>query len=126
MVAYREPTSAEWAAEEARLLRIRGERVQTQEAAAKEEAKQRAEMIERHRSNPNAARVEFETGTPWLTEQQVAGMAADWRSRYADYDEELVKLMEARLVSALTADGYKVPPMPARDRLRELKARQLR
>jgi len=34
--------------------------------------------------------------------------------------------MEARLVAALTADGYAIPPMPAADRLRELKARQLR
>ena len=39
-----------------------GERVQAQEAAAEAEAKAHAEMIERHRSNPNAPRVEFETG----------------------------------------------------------------
>jgi hypothetical protein len=46
--------------------------------------------------------------------------------RSANFDEEIQKLMEARLAAALTADGYKVPPMPAADRLRDLKARQLR
>jgi hypothetical protein len=44
-MAHREPTMAEWAAEEARLFRIRGERVQAQEAAAKEEEKARAERV---------------------------------------------------------------------------------
>ena len=34
--------------------------------------------------------------------------------------------MEGRLVAALTGDGYTVPPGPAKDRLRELKARGLR
>ncbi|MGC1889035.1 MAG: hypothetical protein WA709_23585 [Stellaceae bacterium] len=126
MVAYREPTSTEWAAEEARLLRIRGERVLAQEAAAKAEDQQRGELIERHRADPNATRIEFETGTPRLTDQQVAEATAAYRAQYASCDEELAKLMEARLVAALCADGYKVPPMPAKDRLRELKARQLR
>ena len=126
MPAGREPTLAEWAAEEQRLMRIRGERVQAEEAAAGEEAKQRAEMIERHRADPNAPRVEFETGTPRLTEKQVAAAAAAYRANYASYDEELANLMEARLAAALTADGYKVPPRPPADRLRELKARQLR
>jgi hypothetical protein len=125
-MAHREPTIAELAAEEQRLLRIRGERVQAEEAAAREEAKQRAEMIERHRADPNAPRVEFETGTPRLTEKQVAAAAAAYRAQYANVDEELAKLMETRLAAALTADGYKVPQMPAKDRLRELKARQLR
>jgi hypothetical protein len=124
MPAGREPTRAEWAAEEQRLMRIRGERVQAEEAAAGEEAKQRAEMIERHRADPNAPRVEFETGTPRLTEKQVAAAAAAYRANYASYDEELANLMEARLAAALTADGYKVPPRPPADRLRELKARQ--
>ena len=126
MVAYREPTMAEWAAEEARLLRIRGERALAQEAAAKAEAQQRAEMIERHRADPNAPRVEFETGAPRLTAKQVADAAAAYRAQYANADEELAKLMEYRLAAALTADGYKVPPMPAKDRLKELKSRQLR
>jgi hypothetical protein len=124
-MAYSEPTMAEWSAEEARLLRIRGERVQAKEAAAKAETKQRAEMIERHRADPNAPRVEFETGTPRLTEKQVAAAAAAYRANYAGSDEELANLMEARLAAALTADGYKVPPRPPADRLRELKARQL-
>lgn len=122
----REPTLAEWAAEEQRLLRIRGERVQAEEAAANVAAKQRAEMIERHRANPNATRVEFETGPRRLTDQQVADAAAAYRAPYANCDEELAKLMESRLAAALTADGYKVPPRSPADRLRELKARQLR
>jgi hypothetical protein len=126
MVAYREPTSAEWNAEEARLLKIRGERVQAQEAAAGEEAKQRAEMIERHRADPNAPRVEFETGTPRLTDHQVGEMVAEWRARYGDYDDELRAIQEQRLKAALQADGYAVPELPSADRLRELKARQLR
>jgi hypothetical protein len=70
--------------------------------------------------------VEFETGTPRLTEKQAAAAAAAYRANYASYDEELAKLMEARLTAALRADGYAVPPMPAADRLRELKARTLR
>jgi hypothetical protein len=97
-MAYSEPTMAEWSAEEARLLRIRGERVQAKEAAAKAGTKQRAEMIERHRADPNAPRVEFETGTPRLTEKQVAAAAAAYRANYAGSDEELANLMEARLL----------------------------
>jgi hypothetical protein len=122
----REPTMAEWVAEEQRLLRIRRERVQAEEAAANEAAKQRAEMIERHRADPNAGRVEFETGPRRLTDQQVAEAAAAYRAQYANADEELAKLMEAQLAAALTEDGYTVPPRPPADRLRELKARQLR
>jgi hypothetical protein len=126
MPAGREPTLAEWAAEEQRLLRLRGERVIAADAAAREEAKQRAELIERHREDVNAPRVDLQTGTPRLTAQQVAETAAAYRANYANCDEELANLMEARLAAALTADGYKVPPRPPADRLRELKARQVR
>jgi hypothetical protein len=125
-MAYREPTLAELAAEEQRLLRIRGERIRAEEAAAKEEAQQRAERIAKLRADPTAPRVQFEMGTPRLTDQQVAETASAYRAQYANVDEELAKLMETRLAAALTADGYKVPQMPAKDRLRELKARQLR
>src|SRR5438270_12461039 len=93
--------------------------------AAKEEAKQRAEMIERHRADPNAPRVEFETGTLRLTDHQVRQLAAGWRARYGDYDDELRAIQEQRLKAALQADGYSVPELPAADRLRQLKARQL-
>jgi hypothetical protein len=53
-------------------------------------------------------------------------MAAAWRSRYTEYDDELRAMQEQRLKATLQADGYEVPPMSAPDRLRELKARQLR
>jgi hypothetical protein len=122
----REPTMSEWAAEEQRLLRLRGERVIAADAAAREEAKQRAALIERHRADVNAPRVEFQTGAPKLTAQQVAETAAAYRANYTNCDEELRNLMEARLVAALQADGYEVPPQRPADRLRELKARQLR
>jgi hypothetical protein len=84
------------------------------------------ELITKLRSDPAAVRVQFETGTPRMTDQQAAETVAAWRANYSRYDEELAKLMEARLVAALTADGYAVPPRPAKDLLRELKLRQLR
>ena len=68
----------------------------------------------------------FEFGPPRFTQSQVAELAEAHRANYPNYDEELRNLMEGRLAAALGADGYKVPPMPAKDRLRELKARQLK
>jgi hypothetical protein len=121
----REPTIAELAAEEQRLLRLRGERAIAADAAAREEAKQKAEMIERLRFDPNAPRVEFETGNPRLTDYQVREMVAVWRARYGEYDDELRAIQEQRLKAALQADGYTVPELPTGDRLRALKARQL-
>jgi hypothetical protein len=126
MPAGREPTIAELREEEQRLLGIRGERALAREAEVRAEAQQKAERVAKLRADPAAPRVQFETGTPRLTGQQVADAAAAYRANYAGSDEELANLMEARLAAALTADGYKVPPRPPADRLRELKARQLR
>ena len=68
------------------------------EAAAREEEKERAQRFAKLREDPNAPRVE--TGTPRLTAQQVAETAA-YRAICANHDEELVKLMEARVVAVL-------------------------
>lgn len=48
-------------------------------------------------------------GEPRLTAQQVAETAAAYRANYANCDEELRNLVEARLTAALKADGYAVP-----------------
>jgi len=85
--------------EEPRLLRLRGERILVAEAAAREEEKERAQRFAKLREDPNAPRVE--TGTPRLTAQQVAETAAAYRAICANYYEELVKLMEARVVAVL-------------------------
>jgi len=114
------PTIADWAAEEQRLLWLRGVRVIAADAAAREAAKHRPPP------DPSQPQLTFEMGPRRLTQRQVQEAAAAYRRNYANCDEELRNLMEARLVAALTADGYAIPPMPAADRLRELKARQLR
>ena len=121
-MAYREPTRAELEAVAREIMHRRGKRILAEEAAAKSRAE-----AERNRPPPDPTYVPtFEMGPPRLTERQVQELAAAYRAAYANVDEELRNLMEARLTSALSADGYKVPPMPAKDRLRELKARQLR
>ena len=125
-MAYREPTRPELEAAEREIMQRRGERILAAEAAAKQEAQQRAERIATLRADPAAPRITFETGTPRLTDHQVREFAASWRARYGEYSDELRALQEQRLKAALQADGYAVPPMPAADRLRELKARQLR
>jgi hypothetical protein len=53
----------------------------------------------------------------------VQDFAANWRANYVRYDDvEIQKLMEARLVAALKADGYAVPKQPEQDRLKLLRA----
>jgi hypothetical protein len=125
MPAGREPTIAELREEEQRLLRIRGERALAREAQAKEEAQQKADRIAKLRADPAAPRVQFETGTPRLTAQEIAAAASAWRANYSRYDEQLRTLLEDRLQAAMKADGYECPPLPPADLVRDLKARQL-
>jgi hypothetical protein len=60
---------------------------------------------------------------PSLTEEQAAKWAAAYRANYARYSPEVVEMMEARLVAALKADGFAVPPRSAEERLKELRTR---
>jgi hypothetical protein len=122
-MAYREPTRAELEAAELEIMIRRGERVRAAEAAAKAET-EAAKL--RPSPDPSQPQPIFETGPRRLTETQVRETAAAYRANYANYDEELANLMEARLVAALQADGYAVPPQRPADRLRALKARHLR
>jgi hypothetical protein len=120
---YREPTRAEVEAAETAVLIRRGERLRAAEAAAKAEAEAVKLCPPPDRPQPQPI---FETEPRRLTESQVQEAAAAYRANYANCDEELRNLMEARLTAALKADGYAVPPVPVADRLRALKARQLR
>ena len=126
LMAYREPTRAELEAAEREIMKRRGERILAAEVAAKAEAQTKAERIAKLRADPTTLRVRFDTGIPRLTDHQVAEVAAEWRARYGDYDDELRAIQEQRLKAALQADGYTVPEMSAADRLSELKARQRR
>ena len=121
-MAYREPTRAELEAAEREIIQRRGERILAEEAAARSRAE-----AEENRPPPDPTYVPtFEIGPPRLTERQVQELAAAYRPNYPTYDEKLRNLMEAQLTAALGADGYQLSPMPAKDRLRALKARQLK
>ena len=122
-MVYREPTRTELEAAEREIMTRRGDRVRAAEAAAKAEAEAAKLRPPPDQSQPQPI---FETERRRLTESEVQETAAAYRANYANCDEELRNLMEARLTAALRADGYAVPRMPAADRLRELKARQLR
>jgi hypothetical protein len=61
-----------------------------------------------------------------LSPEEVEAVAEYWRNKYSQFDDpEIARLGEDKLVAALTADGYIVPPKRnAPDRLQLLLRRQ--
>ena len=117
-----EPTEIEMAAEVRRIEALRAAR-----------AAEKAKVDPDARPTPDLSKLspmDFTAGggPPRLTADQVGEFVEAMRATYAsfDYDAEIVTLKEERLAAALKADGYALPPLPVKDRLRALMARQRR
>ena len=108
----RDPTPEEAAEFEAELLRRQAERAGIRAAVA---PKPPIPSLDRGDGGIAAP--------PSLTPDQVVEWAAAYRSNYWRHSEEIVALMEARLVAALNADGFDIPPRSAEERLKELRTR---
>ena len=119
-MARNEPTTADLMEMEREIMQRRGERADRAKAEA---AKAEAEAAKSRPPADPAAQPTFVMGEPRRPESEVLSAAAAYRANYANYDEEIAALMEARLVAALTADGYTVPPIPPEDRLKVLRQR---